>query len=691
MAIVQAHSRVWKSLVRGRTIILGGVLALALGAAPALSQEIRLQPFDSKSSNLLLKPDESTGSNPPPGMVQFKPLNPSTLITPYTAQPIQKPQRSRSVSVINEGDILSNTLNGPSPPEGVEMVYQKPVGQYATVKTADDIRLMKVLMYATADAKAEAVKKVLASPSKFTPPVLLALVPNLMHQGAKDDAVFWYLAGYLRARYDGNRCTDSSARAGFGVLFATFAPVQYIREKPSTLEPLLQKVIDWDKKTPYGYDHRWINMHGLSAFSSAADSDPLSLPQSEWPIIQARTRKEFLEEFTKIIAQLKAGPDGDKTGQSASTQAKIVPPIVQAAMDNKIDAVKSELNKGASVSATDQNGETPLYWAAANVNLPMIELLLSKGASVKAITTDGTTPLHEATMYGAFFSIKRDAERRGHKLPKTASETDAPPPTVAELESKVLPCVNALLKAGADPNASRQGSTPLLIAASHEYTNVCKTLLAHGASAKARNSYGESALHMAAKHGDLELCKALVAAGAEVDVSSHGMTPLLHAADGPYPELVEFFLSKGANAKSRNTSGETALQLAINASSHNKDPLVPQKVVNVATLLLKAGTDPNQGTQFVGTPLPTAARQENLPLVRLLVEKGANVNVAESISNWTALHYAASKGNLEMVQFLLNNGADVQALSTDKKSPLAVVAGAHADEIKSEFIKRGAK
>ncbi len=156
----------------------------------------------------------------------------------------------------------------------------------------------------------------------------------------------------------------------------------------------------------------------------------------------------------------------------------------QAALDNNIEAVKSELAKGAPVFSTAQNGATPLHFAASRANADMVKLLISEGASAKATTAEGATPLQFAASYGADISVKRKTQRSGYNAPNSNEETNMPLPTAAELDAKVMPCVLELLKAGADLNATgKRGGSALLSAASNGYTNVCKILLAHGARA----------------------------------------------------------------------------------------------------------------------------------------------------------------------------------------------------------------
>ena len=69
------------------------------------------------------------------------------------------------------------------------------------------------------------------------------------------------------------------------------------------------------------------------------------------------------------------------------------------------------------------------------------------------------------------------------------------------------------------------------------------------------------------------------------------------------------------------------------------------------------------------TALHTAARVNNLEVVQILLQHGADINMP-NISLDTALHTAARVNNLEVVQTLLEYGADINMLNRSWDTPL---------------------
>jgi uncharacterized protein len=94
------------------------------------------------------------------------------------------------------------------------------------------------------------------------------------------------------------------------------------------------------------------------------------------------------------------------------------------------------------------------------------------------------------------------------------------------------------------------------------------------------------------------------------------------------------------------------------------------------------------------TPLMHAilADDADPPIVRLIIERGADVNVADGGQHWTALHFAARDHNTEIVRQLLQSGAAVDPVDAFGNTPLwraVMEAGSNLDTIR-QLLRHGA-
>ena len=82
------------------------------------------------------------------------------------------------------------------------------------------------------------------------------------------------------------------------------------------------------------------------------------------------------------------------------------------------------------------------------------------------------------------------------------------------------------------------------------------------------------------------------------------------------------------------------------------------------------GVSPNSDfSWYANTPLIKAAVYGRTEIVKLLLEKGADVN-KHNEGGETPLHYAAQHGHVRVVEILLEHGADVSAKGTGCGTPL---------------------
>jgi ankyrin repeat protein len=83
--------------------------------------------------------------------------------------------------------------------------------------------------------------------------------------------------------------------------------------------------------------------------------------------------------------------------------------------------------------------------------------------------------------------------------------------------------------------------------------------------------------------------------------------------------------------------------------------------VEIVRLLLEAGEDPNrynpQGNHGHSTPLHQAALAGHEAVVRLLVERGARLDIRDTIYNGTALGWALHADRAQIAEYLREHGS----------------------------------
>ena len=88
-------------------------------------------------------------------------------------------------------------------------------------------------------------------------------------------------------------------------------------------------------------------------------------------------------------------------------------------------------------------------------------------------------------------------------------------------------------------------------------------------------------------------------------------------------------------------------------------------------LLLDKGTDVNKADEDGQTPLLIACQKGHVDAVRLVLEKGAEVDQAEKKYGATPLFVACGHGHVDAARLLLDKGADVTRTTRDG-TPLSI-------------------
>ena len=242
-------------------------------------------------------------------------------------------------------------------------------------------------------------------------------------------------------------------------------------------------------------------------------------------------------------------------------------------------------------------------------------------------------------------------------------------------------------------------ASPLIAAVKTGDTAAAVALLAGGADVNTPEPDGTTALHWAAHRGDVDLVRRLIGAGANVNAKNdYGATPMSEAAVVADPALIEALLAAGADVESPNADGQTALMIVARTSR-----------VEAARLLLKRGANVAAAEKWRGqTALMWAAAQHQPAMVKELIAAGADVNARSTVNNWerqvtaepraiyrpagglTPLLYAAREGCVECATLLIDAGANIDLADPEGISPLLMaVINMHFD-LAASLIRRGA-
>jgi ankyrin repeat protein len=287
-------------------------------------------------------------------------------------------------------------------------------------------------------------------------------------------------------------------------------------------------------------------------------------------------------------------------------------PLVQAARDRDVAAVRSLLKQRADANVAEADGATALHWAAYHGDLEIVNLLIGAGARVDRANDLSITPLALASENGHAAIVER------------------------------------LLSKGADPNiASETGVTPLMRAARTGHAAIVRALLPRRANVNAAETErGQTALMWAASQRHAEVVKVLLENGADVKARTVVRRLTVMLDQGP-PGVK----TAREHAHSIDAGGSTALLFAATSGD-----------VESARLLLERGADVNDTAADGNSALVLAAFQGHGAVARLLLERGADANAAGA--GYSALHAAVLRGDRDTVNALLAKGANPNAQLT---------------------------
>jgi hypothetical protein len=218
-----------------------------------------------------------------------------------------------------------------------------------------------------------------------------------------------------------------------------------------------------------------------------------------------------------------------------------------------------------------------------------------------------------------------------------------------------------------------------------------RRLLGQGVSANASRDTGANALTYAIAGRHTEVVRLLLEARADPNRTSLGMAPLFLASEKGDVKTVQLLLDHGANVNAKLEAVDEEMK-ARNGDTALIASAAPGISAATARLLLKAGADVNARADNGKTALMQAAANENLDVLKALLEAKADVKpMMEAPEEIDALSIAVGKGRADMVELLLAAGADATVKLDGEVTLLEFAILSESPEVASRLRKAGLK
>lgn len=416
-----------------------------------------------------------------------------------------------------------------------------------------------------------------------------------------------------------------------------------------------------------------------------ADVDAVS--ELGWTALHKAAENDRREVQTYLLDR---GADVDIQSQSGHTAISL------AVSNNHPEVVKQLIDRGANVHLASTNGWSPIQLAYDSGEIT--RLLMEAGADGRRATND-LTPLYFAASRNSTETVQALIVAGVDLEQEQVNDTHNTALTIA-VKNGHVDSARALLEAGANINhRSDRQNFPLQYAVIYDLRSMVRLLLEFGASTELVDQDGDTALCIVEKTS-LEVVKMLANIGANLDSRNKlNETTLCKAVDLRKVEMVKYLISRKVNVNVTGGPRGGPIHIAC---------YLPH--LEMVKMLIAAGADCNLLDPRCGTPLQILClywyeantkeeREEiahylledchadvgvvggeqgcalnaacgfaSLGIVRLMLEKGAKVDVQDSTGR-VAIHFAAMQA-FSYIQAVMTAGASIEAVDKTGRTVL---------------------
>jgi ankyrin repeat protein/Tfp pilus assembly protein PilF len=350
--------------------------------------------------------------------------------------------------------------------------------------------------------------------------------------------------------------------------------------------------------------------------------------------------------------------------------------------DRNVSEVIKLIKGGADVNTRTEKGETAIWLAIERENKELAEIVLSKDVDLELVYEEGNSALMKAL-------IQNNSEMINLLIEKGAGinrvNDNGVSPLIHVLLQKDFKTAEKLVSRGAERQIYKDQSILWLILPYNSSVYLIKELIDKGVAIDQENNDGYTELMFAIKEDKKELVDLFLDYGADVNFYSKKInaTPMSIAIQNGAAEYVSTLIDNKVDINAKFQSLGTPITIAI---KNGMDKIIDILISNGAKIDAKSDV------------LFNAIYSNHEGVVEKLLKLGADVNSTKnyvvsdvnSIFRFSPLMAAIQQENISIVNLLINHGADIH-FQSEGISPLVYALKSQNDSIVKIFTDQGVK